>query len=69
VLGERRLDQLGAQDVAAMIAELHPEGLKPSCIGKIVHAIAMVLDHARVQPNPARDTRPSLRSRARSRRS
>jgi hypothetical protein len=46
ILGERRLDELAAQDVADMVATLHAEGLKPSFIRKILQAAAMVLDHA-----------------------
>lgn len=55
ILAERRLDNLTAQDVADMIAALSAEGLKPSFIRKIVQATAMVLDHAGVSPNPARN--------------
>jgi integrase len=55
ILGDRRLDELSAHDVAAMVGELHGEGLRPSFIRKIVQATAMVLDHAGLSPNPARD--------------
>jgi integrase len=55
ILGDRRLDGLVAQDVADMVAELSAEGLKPSFVRKIVQATAMVLDHAGLTPNPARD--------------
>jgi integrase len=55
VLGPRRVDAIGAHDVAAMIAELHAEGLKPSYIRKVQQATAMLFDFAGVSPNPARD--------------
>jgi integrase len=55
VLGPRRIDEIGAHDVAAMVATLVGEGLKPSFIRKIAQATAMLFDHAGVTPNPARD--------------
>jgi integrase len=55
VLGSRPVDEISAADVAAMIAELHGEGLKPGYLRKIAQATAMVFDHAGVKPNPARD--------------
>jgi integrase len=47
--------KLDAQRVAGLVAELHAAGLKKQTIRKTVSVLAMVLDHARVQPNPARD--------------
>ena len=41
--------------VAGFVAELHSEGLKRHTIRKTVNVLAMVLDHVRVEPNPARD--------------
>jgi integrase len=55
ILGQHRVDEITPQDVADMVAALHGEGLKPSFVRKIVQAAAMVLDHAGVTPNPARD--------------
>jgi integrase len=57
VLGSQRVDTITAQDIAALIAELHTEGLKPSYIRKVQQATAMLFDHAgRSGPdNPARD--------------
>jgi integrase len=56
VLGARRIDELTAQHVAAMVVELHAEGLKHGYIRKILQAAAMVLDHAGLRlDNPARD--------------
>ena len=54
-LGEVALDELDAQAVADLVAELHADGLKKQTIRKTVSVLAMILDHAGVQPNPARD--------------
>ncbi len=55
VLGRRRVDAISAQDVADLVARLDAEGAKRESIRKVVNAVAMVLDHAGVAPNPARD--------------
>jgi integrase len=55
LIGARRIDDLTAQDVADLVAALHAKGKKRETIRKTVNAVAMVLDHAGVQPNPARD--------------
>jgi len=55
VLGKRRLDTIRAQDLADLVARLDSEGAKRESIRKVVNAVAMVLDHAGVAPNPARD--------------
>ena len=44
-----------AQDVADAVAALHAAGKKRETIRKALAALAMVLDHAGVMPNPARD--------------
>jgi integrase len=54
-LGDRTVERIDAQSVADLVAELHEAGLKKQTIRKTVSVLAMVLDHARVQPNPARD--------------
>jgi integrase len=54
-LGDVAIDRLDAQRVADLVAELHADGLRKQTIRKTVSVLAMVLDHARVQPNPARD--------------
>jgi site-specific recombinase XerC len=46
---------IDASRVAELVASLHSDGLKKQTIRKTVSVLAMVLDHARVQPNPARD--------------
>jgi integrase len=55
MLGARRVDELEPQDVAALVADLFEKGKAPGTIRKTVQAVAMVLDHAGVKPNPARD--------------
>src|SRR6266511_2090099 len=54
-LGDQPIDRLDAQIVAGLVADLHDAGLRRQTIRKTVSVLAMVLDHARVQPNPARD--------------
>jgi integrase len=54
-LGDRAVDAVDAQMVADLVGELHATGLKKQTIRKTVSVLAMVLDHAGVQPNPARD--------------
>jgi integrase len=54
-LGHQPIDQLDAQIVAGLVADLHEAGLRKQTIRKTVSVLALVLDHARVQPNPARD--------------
>jgi integrase len=54
-LGDEPVDRLDAQRVADLVGELHAEGLRKQTIRKTVSVLAMVLDHGRVQPNPARD--------------
>jgi integrase len=41
--------------MADLVAELHKAGRRKQTIRKTISVLAMVLDHARVQPNPARD--------------
>jgi integrase len=55
VLGSRRVDDISATDVGAMVAQLHAEGVKPSYLRKVLQATAMLLDYLERQPNPARD--------------
>jgi integrase len=55
MLGDRRVDAIGAQDVADLVAELHDQGKARETIRKTVTALAMVFDHAAIAPNPARD--------------
>jgi integrase len=55
LLGRRRVDGLDAQAIAAMVVQLHEEGVKPGYLRKVVQAVAMTFDHAGITPNPARD--------------
>lgn len=54
-LGDRRVDTLTPADVADLVAELSGKGRARESIRKAVQALAMILDHAGVVPNPARD--------------
>jgi integrase len=55
LLGKRPVDQVMAQDVAALVADLHGRGKSRETIRKTVTALAMIFDHAGIAPNPARD--------------
>lgn len=46
---------IDSQTVVDLVAELHGAGLRKQTIRKTVSVLAMVLDHGRIQPNPARD--------------
>jgi integrase len=54
-LGDMFLEKLDAQTVADLVAELHAAKLKKQTIRKTVSVLAMVLDHAGLRENPARD--------------
>jgi integrase len=54
-LGDQLVERIDAQTVADLVAELHADGLRKQTIRKTVSVLAMVFDHGRVQPNPARD--------------
>jgi integrase len=55
ILGSRHVDQLAPADVADLVARLAEDGKARESIRKSVTALAMVLDHAGVSPNVARD--------------
>ncbi len=57
VLGDRAVDSIEPDDVAALVAGLHDGGLKRESIRKTVGTLAMVLDFAgrTGEHNPARD--------------
>jgi integrase len=57
ILGDRRVDELTADDVNALVTQLDAKGRKRETIKKSVKYLAAVLDDARVDPNPARDKR------------
>jgi hypothetical protein len=54
-LGDTSVDRIDAQSVADLVAELHAAKLKKQTIRKTISVLAMILDHAGIQPNPARD--------------
>jgi integrase len=51
----RPVDEISADDVAALVGELAAAGRSRETIRKTVTVLSMVLDFAGVQPNPARD--------------
>jgi integrase len=55
LIGERPVDELEAADFVAVVAALHEQGVARETIRKTLGAGAMVLDHAGIEPNPARD--------------
>jgi integrase len=55
LLGDRRVDDLAAADVAELVSELVDADKARETIRKSLTALAMVLDFAGVSPNPARD--------------
>lgn len=55
ILGASRIDAVKPQHVADLVAALHADGKARESVRKTVTAVAMVLDHAGVTPNPARD--------------
>jgi integrase len=55
LLGDRRVDELTAGDVAELVGTLASADKARESIRKSVTALAMVLDFAGVSPNPARD--------------
>jgi integrase len=54
-LGRSRVDEITPADVAHLVGSLAKDGKARESISKSVTALAMVLDFARVTPNPARD--------------
>jgi integrase len=53
---DRRVDEITSADVAGLVAQL-AETRKRETVRKTVLALAMVFDHAGIEPNPARDKR------------
>jgi integrase len=51
----RRIDEIDAHDVAALVATLVEAGKSRETIRKTVTVLAMVFDYAAIAPNPARD--------------
>jgi integrase len=59
-LRHKRLDEIGVDDVVALVAELQGAGYKRETIKKSRTYLAMVLDHYEIAPNPTRDKRVKL---------
>jgi integrase len=55
LLGARSFDSITVDDVQDLVDKLAAEGKARESIRKSKTALAMVLDYARVRPNPARD--------------
>jgi len=55
LLGERRVDAITPADVADIVAALTAKGKARETVRKSLLALAMILDHEGVAPNPARD--------------
>ncbi len=55
LLGAKRVDEITAADVAEVVAALAAKGRKRETIRKTVLALGMILDHAAISPNPAKD--------------
>jgi integrase len=51
----RRINEIDAGDIAALVASLVEAGKARETIRKMVTVLAMVFDHAGITPNPARD--------------
>jgi integrase len=60
VLGAVAVDRLSVDEVCDLVAALAERGYARGTIAKSVTALRMVLDHAGVEPNPARDRRVKL---------
>src|SRR5580765_1114598 len=55
VLGDRLVDTITSADVADLVATLTAKGKARETVRKSLLALAMILDHEGVRPNPARD--------------
>ena len=53
--GANPLASITAADVGDLVAQLRGDGLRTQTIRKTVSVLAMVFDHADIEPNPARD--------------
>jgi integrase len=55
LLGDRRVDAITAADVADLVVALTAKGKARETVRKSLLALAMILDHEGIAPNPARD--------------
>src|SRR5262249_25791715 len=60
ILGPKRIDAITMNDISDLVADLHGKKKARESIRKTVSAVGMVLDHAGIEPNPARDRRVKL---------
>lgn len=54
-LGSRPVDAIAPAEVAELVGQLHAKGSSRESIRKTLTALALVFDHAGINPNPARD--------------
>jgi integrase len=59
-LMRRRLDEVSVDELNELVETLHAAGYKRGTIKKTTGTIAQLLDHHRIEPNPARDRRVRL---------
>jgi hypothetical protein len=59
-LRQVRIDALTVHDLNALVAALHARPYKRETIKKSIGALAQLLDHYEIDPNPARDKRVKL---------
>jgi integrase len=52
---DKSVGSITAADVTDLVAQLHGDGLKKQTIRKTLSVLGMILDHANVEPNPAKD--------------
>lgn len=61
-LGSRFVDTITIDDVQALVSELEEKGYAYESVRKSKTALALVLDYARIEPNPARSKLVKLRN-------
>jgi hypothetical protein len=54
LLGDRRVDEISEEDLNEAVLALSEKGRKPATIRKSIQTLAIVLDDAKIDPNPAR---------------
>lgn len=55
IIGDKRVDEITVADVAGLVSQLAAAGKARETIRKSVTALAMTLDFAGIEPNPARN--------------
>jgi integrase len=59
-LGAKRVDEIGGEDIAALVQSLVARGKKRGTIRKTLTYLTSVFEHEGVEPNPAQDRRVRL---------